>query len=673
MVSLPGYAYYRKGAVAATVAGEQTNYQLELVVGESSGAAGADVDCGGHCEDFPNDIRFTEEDGTTKHDYWVDISSLEGIAPNRKVSVWIEVASIPASGSVDFYMYYGNSGDSGESDGDSTFNFFDDFDYNFMWEHLGNARCEDLEVVGDYIYYAFPSSPAVIKKYNKSDLSYVASLTLSNNDIEKLCTDGSSYLYVGQQSGKIAKVSLASFTEIAVLTLTQGTSVVAGLHIVGDYLYAGRGGGILARILLSDFSTVNYLLMAAGTGYAEPGANDGTYLYVPGDDSPNLAKLNKVKLSDFTLHSSITLSKEEGQQNPIIDNGYLYVACEGTNWNGALVKINLSTFTETSALVFTGKGRIKNVFKSGTYLYSPSYLSDHGYWHKIAISTFTESQECDMGQYRLAEAERLVGDYLYFGIDAGTTWTDCYLGKMRLDDFGDEEGPWEDNKDPFDKWVEYNTPTIDWSEDYRLRLKDDGEVVTVNEYGPNIRIRTRQYSGEQDCKWIEISENPYDVQNRITYYNTDGAEHNGRYLELASMTEISDVLELHYSNDYDDIRAWNIYEITWAPSHVIFFQNGNLVYDHTANIIQSSDHVYIKVWDSSVDANPKIDADWICISKYVSPEPTWDAWGSEGKTTEKILLKLLQKKGLNIDLLQKLKGLSLDLSQEDKGINLKLS
>jgi predicted GH43/DUF377 family glycosyl hydrolase len=121
------YTYYKKGAVNATTAGAQSNYQLELVVGESSGASGVDVHCNGHCEDFPNDIRFTKEGGAPKHDYWVDLSSLEGNTPNRKVRVWIEVASIPTSGTVDFYMYYGLSGDSGESNGDTTFPFFDAF------------------------------------------------------------------------------------------------------------------------------------------------------------------------------------------------------------------------------------------------------------------------------------------------------------------------------------------------------------------------------------------------------------------------------------------------------------------------------------------------------------------------------------------------------------------
>ena len=137
MTWLSGYTYRKKGSVVATTAGAQTNYQLELKVGESSGASGANVHCNNHSEDFPNDIRFTKEDGETKHDYWVE--SITGTTPNRLATVIIELASVPASGTVDFYMYYGKSGDSGESDGDNTFEFFDDFDSVLEWERQGDA------------------------------------------------------------------------------------------------------------------------------------------------------------------------------------------------------------------------------------------------------------------------------------------------------------------------------------------------------------------------------------------------------------------------------------------------------------------------------------------------------------------------------------------------------
>lgn len=129
---LTGYTYRKKKPVNATAAGAQTNYQMQLLVGESSGASGEEIDCENHCQDFPNDIRFTGADGTTKHDYWVQ--STTGTTPNRLATIWIEVASIPASGDVDLYMYYGKSSDSGESSGDNTFVLYNMANVVAFWQ-----------------------------------------------------------------------------------------------------------------------------------------------------------------------------------------------------------------------------------------------------------------------------------------------------------------------------------------------------------------------------------------------------------------------------------------------------------------------------------------------------------------------------------------------------------
>jgi len=47
---------------------------------------------------------------------------------NEQAKVWVKVPKVPAGGSVDLYIYYGNSGAESESDGEAVFEFFDDFD-----------------------------------------------------------------------------------------------------------------------------------------------------------------------------------------------------------------------------------------------------------------------------------------------------------------------------------------------------------------------------------------------------------------------------------------------------------------------------------------------------------------------------------------------------------------
>lgn len=114
---LTGWSY-RKEFSLSRASGAVTNYQMKLLVGESSGATGEDVDCGGHCLSNFNDLRFTKSDGVTLLDYWIE--SITGTTPNQLATVWIEFDSI-GTDATEFYMYYGNSGAAAASSGANTF------------------------------------------------------------------------------------------------------------------------------------------------------------------------------------------------------------------------------------------------------------------------------------------------------------------------------------------------------------------------------------------------------------------------------------------------------------------------------------------------------------------------------------------------------------------------
>lgn len=115
----------RKSITLSRASGAVTNYQMKLLLGESSGATGEDVDCGALCATDFDDIRFTASDGTTLLDYWIE--SVTGTTPNQLATIWIEFNSI-GTGATTFFMYYGNSGAAAVSNGANTFPFFDHFD-----------------------------------------------------------------------------------------------------------------------------------------------------------------------------------------------------------------------------------------------------------------------------------------------------------------------------------------------------------------------------------------------------------------------------------------------------------------------------------------------------------------------------------------------------------------
>jgi len=105
MAWLTGWTY-RKSVSLSRPSGAVTNYQMKLLVGESAGATGEDVDCNSHVQTDFDDLRFTAVDGTTLLDYWIE--SITEETPNQLATVWIEFDSI-GTGATTFYMYYGFS------------------------------------------------------------------------------------------------------------------------------------------------------------------------------------------------------------------------------------------------------------------------------------------------------------------------------------------------------------------------------------------------------------------------------------------------------------------------------------------------------------------------------------------------------------------------------------
>jgi len=69
-----------------------------------------------------DDIRFVDSDGSTLLSHW-----RESYIASTSATFWVKIPTIP-TGAKTIYMYYGNAGASSASDGDATFEFFDDFE-----------------------------------------------------------------------------------------------------------------------------------------------------------------------------------------------------------------------------------------------------------------------------------------------------------------------------------------------------------------------------------------------------------------------------------------------------------------------------------------------------------------------------------------------------------------
>ena len=128
MAFLTGWNYRKKITITGQT-GAGADYQVKLLVGESSGATGENFDVAGHSalfptgEDVSGDLRFTASDGTTLLPFWVE--SVSGTTPNRLAAIWVKV-SADLGTNQDIYCYYSGT-TTNVSSGDNTFAVFEKF------------------------------------------------------------------------------------------------------------------------------------------------------------------------------------------------------------------------------------------------------------------------------------------------------------------------------------------------------------------------------------------------------------------------------------------------------------------------------------------------------------------------------------------------------------------
>lgn len=85
------------------------------------------------------DLRFVESG--SEIDYWI-----ESGCDTATTQVWIEISSLKAGNKQKIYMYYGNSSASAGSDGDATFNYFENFESYSDWSDMQNAGWDQYDL-----------------------------------------------------------------------------------------------------------------------------------------------------------------------------------------------------------------------------------------------------------------------------------------------------------------------------------------------------------------------------------------------------------------------------------------------------------------------------------------------------------------------------------------------
>ncbi|MCD6421675.1 MAG: DUF2341 domain-containing protein [Thaumarchaeota archaeon] len=121
--ALDGWQYRKKITIRENAGQDLTDYQIKLTAHYGSGTdSGSDIYLDQKCKSDFGDVRFTDADGNFLA-YWME----EKVDGDYAV-FWVKVPGIPANGTADIYIYYGNPDAVYDGDGKAAFIKFYDFD-----------------------------------------------------------------------------------------------------------------------------------------------------------------------------------------------------------------------------------------------------------------------------------------------------------------------------------------------------------------------------------------------------------------------------------------------------------------------------------------------------------------------------------------------------------------
>jgi len=242
----------------------------------------------------------------------------------------------------------------------------------------GDPNAAVIDSVSGFVYFGtYPSGgiydkSGVIVKIRLSDFARVGTLVLNPGEDNSGgfidTVHGFAYFISrgtfssSHPSGMIVKVRLSDFTRVGELTLPgegwPSSAVVDdrnGFAYIGKSVRSGGGGGIVVKISLADFAVVGTLNLNQDENELYSSVIDVTngFAYFGGGLSDNYGdaiavKIVKIRLSDLTRVSALTLNPDEGGVEPgVIDtaNGFAYFATSRT-----IVRIRLSDFTRVDAI-----------------------------------------------------------------------------------------------------------------------------------------------------------------------------------------------------------------------------------------------------------------------------------------------------------------------------------
>lgn len=571
---------YRKSITISRASGAVTNYQMKLLVGESSGSGTNDVHCEGHALPSFNDLRFTASDGTTVLDYWIE--SISGTTPNQVATVWIEFDSI-GTGATTFEMYYGNSIANPYSEGYNTFPQFDDFRYPAATIGGIGAAWGSIVLVGStYHMFFVKNDGTTLRVINRA----------TSNDLVNW-TDQGAVTFSGD-----------SLTYREAPALLKSLDGVTPLQYNGYYWMLARDQAATpAPFKLYYASTI-----------------DGTWTYskdvlavgTSGDwDDTDI--LSPCFFMDGTTYYIFYEGQKASDSKWRI--GYASCATPDGTWSKAGSVLAPSLAWESTGVVdpiVRLSGGTYYLFYSG----NPTAASSYNSWATCATLTGTwvkSSDSTSLGVIGSTYAEIVLKDKLYYMNYDYHVGSDNKKVRVSLA----LTGPYTN----VNQWTVTSTPTFLGGSPGELKINNHAQNLKSPSTFQYKALRAMvkfatpakayQYFGFQASNGAGV----LNEEMFFTYNTPDLKAFSGN----ASASEGLSIYDAGYFGSY------HIYEIWWKSGEAKFYIDGSLKATQTTDVCDSTQPVGI--FEMTTDAD--LYMDWVFVRSYSPTEPAWGNWGGE--------------------------------------------
>jgi len=577
-----------------------------------------------HAQTNGEDIRFTDASGNFLS-YWIE----DWDAVNESAKVWVKVASIPANSSTVIYMYYGNSSLSSLSDGDSVFEFFDDFETDSFVDTEGDVAISNIS--GKYEAW-----PAVAKS-----------------------SDGT--LYVVYRTSDSETHGFDSTGRIVIRKSTDGGQTWSGETTVADEANIDERN---PNIIIFDNNGTETILVVYNT---YDGSNYYAYCRKSTDGGQTWS--DKIALSSGNIRATrgrpILLSNGK-LLVPIynkVSSGHVYVVESsdgGDSWTEYTVSDSygdeFSIIEVKTGGSFSGKvyGLVRD--DSSPYIYKKTESTDYGHtWSSLSdendfqnpfktpIDLIRASDDKILAAYSTTGGELVI----YESTDECANWSYVktvvtgqsvsYYPSLEFVNSSKLIAVWCENPDTGDSDVYANFEDYPLAQDCKWSVYSGSKpsisnsIMTMN--SPTQKIHSIDYwNGYSSSIALEMKIKHNNTRMAGLNKKDSGEADHANYIALDDKWNNYDTPYFAAEQSGDNWHGsvvltegtWIRFKTIWTDSDVYGYEDSTLLGHKTpsdGNGIPNYD-AWIYFYIYSGDTSPSIEVDWVFIRKYASPEPS---------------------------------------------------